>query len=194
MTLADTFDRIYRGNKWNGVESRSGPGSGTAATHHLVSVLPKLCEMLNVRSVLNVGCGDDFWMPELPDAIYYGVDVSRIALARARKTHPERSYAPAYSKWPEVDLVICRDVIQHLSFETAVPLLDRISRHGRWLLLSTYMRVENGDTFDGGYTEPNLMRLPYNLGPPMLMIFDGWDYETGEDYRDTRKFLGLWAN
>jgi len=191
-----TFDRIYRDNLWNGVESHSGPGSGTTATRNIAKQLTDLVKLLKVESVLNVGCGDDFWMPDLPG--YLGVDVSSEAIDLARKNHPDRFYRllppDSPSSVPEFDLVICRDVLQHLSQHSATWLVDRMNKIGRLLLLSTYMSVAQGhDIEDGGYTEPNLMLEPFSLGAPMLLFFDGYQYaEEDPPIRDPRKFLGLW--
>lgn len=187
-----TFDRIYRENLWNGVESRSGPGSGTSATRNIAKQITDLVRLLDVESVLNVGCGDDFWTPDWPS--YTGVDVSYEAVELAKKNHPDRQYRLLPAQLPESDLVICRDVLQHLSMANAKWLLMEMYHAGRLLLLSTYMSVAQGhDIEDGGYTEPNLMLEPFNLGAPMLMYWDGYPYRDGDPpIRDPRKFLGLW--
>lgn len=189
-----TFDRIYRDNLWNGTESRSGPGSGIAPTRNIAKQITDLIRLLQVRSVLNVGCGDDFWTPEWPN--YLGVDVSSEAIERAKNNHPDRLYRLLPPELPESDLVICRDVLQHLSFASAKWLLAQMHDAGKFLLLSTYMSVAQGhDIEDGGYTEPNLMLEPFVLGAPMLLYFDGYSYDEidgRQAIRDPRKFLGLW--
>lgn len=72
--MDEVFDRIYRTNGWAGQESLSGPGSGASATWRTAQAVQELVARLGARSVLDVGCGDCAWMPELPG--YVGVDVS----------------------------------------------------------------------------------------------------------------------
>jgi SAM-dependent methyltransferase len=186
-----TFDTIYRDNLWNGVESRSGPGSGEIATRGLLDELRFVAELTRVESVLDVGCGDGFWMPDLPG--YVGYDVSRIALELARERHPERDYT---SVWParSFDLVIVRDVIQHLSLAEGVALLDRVFElMPRYLLASTYRGGINIDIPTGGAYSPDLQAAPFGLPDPAYWIFDGYHYHSTPEVRDPTKYLGLWV-
>jgi SAM-dependent methyltransferase len=186
------FEEVYRRNLWNGVESRSGPGSGTASTKHVAEAIVALVEELGVKSVLDVGCGDSFWMPELPG--YIGVDVASEAVSRARALHPARRYERARARLPRADLVICRDVIQHLSLVDAGRLVDRIARSGAtWLLASTYDGGEVEDIESGEAAwSPDLTQPPFELGEPERRIFDGYDWAIADQARDPRKHLGLW--
>lgn len=191
------FSEIYRENRWNGVESRSGPGSGDAATEHLRSAILELVAELEVASVLDAACGDGYWMPDLPG--YTGVDVAPEAIALARRRHPERRYlvgSLATMRLPRVDLVIFRDALQHLSLRDGVEALAAIvDSRPRWLLASSYAGGENVDIVTGEAYSPDLTAPPFGFGPPERVIFDGHHYhrhDTGE-VRDARKFLGLWT-
>lgn len=195
MTLRDTFDAIYRDNRWNGVESMSGPGSGAAATNRVRSALVELAAELRVESVLDVGCGDGWWMPDLPG--YVGVDVSEEAIAAARRNHPERLYLAGtlHDGWglPAFDLVIVRDALQHLPWQDGLDLLRAIrATRSRFLLASTYLGglnvpIEPGDCYDVNLTAP-----PFDMPEPIRLIFDGYSYHETEEVRDVRKHLGLW--
>lgn len=188
------FSDIYRENRWNGVESRSGPGSGEAATVHLRKAIAELVENLGVRTVLDVGCGDGYWMPDLPG--YTGIDVAPEAIRLARKRHPERRYlvgSVSTIKLPRVDLVITRDAMQHMSFRDGLDALARIIESGPgWLLASTYVGGLNEDIVTGSAYSPDLSAEPFNLGRPVSMIFDGYTYHDADAVRDNRKHLGLW--
>ena len=192
--MDDVFGGIYRANLWHGVESLSGPGSGTAATRELVQALPALVERLGVASVLDVGCGDGWWMPDLPG--YMGIDVADDPIRLARDMHPGRLYgvvdlrdAPP----PRFHLIIVRDVFQHLSWASGMALLRNIRRSGSdWLLASTYAGTVNHDIPDGDYCEPDLTAPPYGLPEPTERLFDGYAYDGSGQRRDPRKFLGLW--
>jgi SAM-dependent methyltransferase len=185
-----TFDRIYRDNLWNGEESRSGPGSGDAATQQLRILLPMLVAELGVTSVLDVGCGDGYWMPDLPG--YVGVDASIEAVRLARENHPDRQYGTVMPMHP-FDLVICRDAMQHVPLVHGTGLLRAIGATGStWLLVTTYIGGANVNIQTGEAYSPDLMAPPFSLGQPDRLIFDGFGYEDGTATRDPRKHLGLW--
>lgn len=194
MTLRATFSRIYRDNAWNGVESLSGPGSGDAATRRIREAIAQLVEDLGALSVLDVACGDGYWMPDVPG--YLGIDVAPPAIARAQTLHPARAYRVADIRdgtWPAFDLVICRDAIQHLPLDDGVAVLEAIRRtRSRALLVSTYIDGENVDVGVGGAFRPDLTRPPFDLPQPERLICDGYAYETPELVRDPGKHLGLW--
>jgi SAM-dependent methyltransferase len=187
------FATIYRANAWNGRESLSGPGSGPAATATVAQAIVELVAELRISSVLDVGCGDGFWMPDLPG--YIGIDVVDQAVRAARRRHPGRSYmvAAVADLDRAFDLVIVRDVIQHCSFSDGLALLDAIRRTGSsWLLASTFRGGENIDIPTGDAFSPDLEAEPFTLGEPLRLIADGYGYDDPGAIRDPRKHLGLW--
>lgn len=195
------FDDIYRENRWNGVESRSGPGSGTAATRSIRQALLDVVREHDVRSVLDVGCGDGFWMPDVPG--YVGIDVSSEAIALASARHPDRWYIQGNlgdivrSIVPgSVDLVFCRDVIQHLPLDEGVALLGAMCLAGVRLMASTYVRGENVDVPRGGAYSPDLTARPFDLPSPDRWYFDGHYYHEHDtdQTRDPSKYMGLWSS
>ena len=192
MTVEAAFADIYARNRWNGVESRSGPGSGTASTLHVIPELLALTGRLGIQSVLDLGCGDSFWLPDLPG--YVGLDVAPEAVARARARHPDRTYALAdarYVPFRSFDLVLSRDAMQHLPLADVVAILANVRASGsRWLLASTYHGGENRDVPPGGFHAVDLTAW---LGEPAESIFDGWGWTDPDEVRDARKHLGLWA-
>lgn len=196
----ETFARIYARNEWSGTESLSGPGSGSAATLIVANVLRELVISLEIESVVNLACGDDFWTPDLPG--YVGIDIAPAAIARARKSHPERSYLVGDIRTlvPPGDLLILRDALQHLPLADGVAILETIrSSGGKWLLASTYLGRSsrhpgetNVDVPAGGYYCPDLVAPPFSLLGPRRLYPDGYDYQDPTVVRDPTKFLGLW--
>jgi SAM-dependent methyltransferase len=186
-TLATVFDRIYRVNYWGGTESLSGRGSGTEATKALAVDLLDLIAALDVTSVLDLGCGDGFWMPPLPG--YIGVDVSAVALRSAQARHPEREYRlDDGTPYPRRELVIARHVMQHLSLAEGTRLLNRVRASGaQWLLATTYLMGSNRDIANGRVYWPDLRAQPFNLGDPVSLLEDEGGAVVGLQCR-----LGLW--
>lgn len=191
------WDDIYRYNVWKGQESLSGPGSGTASTQRIRAELLDIVRRLNVKSVIDIGCGDGFWMPDLPG--YIGMDIAREPIMIARQRHPERNYMIAnfLDTSLKADLIIIRDVIQHLPLADAVPLVHAAYERCEWLIASTYKDGRNVDiTPDlqarGWAYDNDLIGPPFNLGDPVASIPDGAGWTNAEEIRDARKFLGVW--
>ncbi len=190
----NVFSRIYQHNEWNGIETRSGPGSHREPTRRVVNWLEQFVYEEDIERVLNVGCGEDWWMPDLPE--YVGMDIAPEALAVARLNHPERTYLwwdAVNVALPDFDLIICRDVIQHLSIKDGRRMLRHIKESdSKYLLASTYVGAENTDIVTGDAYRPNLEAEPFNLPPALLLIHDGYEYHDGDRLRDPAKMLGLW--
>jgi SAM-dependent methyltransferase len=203
MSRAAVFGRIYRTNAWNGRESRSGPGSGREPTREPSRWLLGLIQDHSVRAVLDIGCGDGFWMPDLPG--YLGVDVAQEAVDRAKRLHPGRAFQvwDACLSLPpgDWDLVLCRDVLQHLPLADGQALLENVRRsRARLLVASTYDSPSerhgdplNVDIRPGDCYSPDLTRKPFSLPEPLEVFPDGWDYQDGSQGRDHAKYLGAWA-
>jgi 2-polyprenyl-3-methyl-5-hydroxy-6-metoxy-1,4-benzoquinol methylase len=191
------FEQIYQNNIWNGVESLSGPGSGSNATRHMAEELATLVRTLDVNTVLDVACGDGYWMPALPG--YTGIDISPTAIERAKRNAPSRNYLVAdfLTEDFSADLIIMRDVLQHLPISDAVLMVRRAWKRCDWLLASTYRSGKNTGLnrvklMQGRSYDNDLQQKPFSLGEPVAWIPDGYVYE-GHGIRDSRKMLGLWS-
>ena len=77
MTMADVFARIYDINYWGLSDSRSGPGSDLEQTVVIRAEIPKLIEDLRIKSMLDIPCGDFFWMRKCNVGVktYIGADI-----------------------------------------------------------------------------------------------------------------------
>lgn len=152
----------------------SGPGSlpeYTAAYRHLIN---DLIRTHRARSVLDFGCGD--WqfsrLIDWGEALYYGVDVVPELIARLRKEYgaPDRVFFTVDPQDPElpnaVDLVVCKDVLQHLSNAEILRLLERFKVAKRWLLVNDIhpsLAENNKDIATGGYRCLDLSAPPFSL-------------------------------
>jgi hypothetical protein len=178
------------------VESLSGPGSGTAATRHVGPAIVELVARRGIASVIDAACGDGWWMPDLPG--YLGIDRAPEAIAWSRQRHPGRRYLLGDLRALDVsaDLVILRDVVQHLTLEDGLALVRAAMGRCRWLLASTYRGGSNVGCpperlLAGWAYDDDLEAPPFSLGEPVEAIPDGFAYH-GDAVRDPRKVLGLW--
>lgn len=104
----------------------SGPGSTVPNTIELVKWLKNCIIKNRIKTILDIGCGDMQWFPEVfkklnRDISYTGVDCSEFIIQKHKVTFPHHSfvvddvYSDSFFKnnINSYDLVICKDVIQH---------------------------------------------------------------------------------
>jgi hypothetical protein len=196
--MAEIFTRIYRLRSWGDGESRSGPGSGLERTEGIRADLAALVRSLGVRSLLDAGCGDFHWMQatDLGLDTYLGVDivedvVSACAAQYSRTGYQFERLDITRDPLPRVDLILCRDVLPHLSHADIHFALDNFVRSGsKWLLTNTFVdREANVDVSTGDWRPINLEHAPFSLPAPSLVL-DERCHHTDGIFRDKR--LSLW--
>jgi glycosyltransferase involved in cell wall biosynthesis len=192
----EIFDGIYKTNYWRG-ESRSGEGSDLIQTQQIREVFPELLKSLQAKSMLDIPCGDFFWMQhvDLP-VTYIGADIVQEVVNINNK-----KYADTHHKFmnldvctdelPEVDLIFARDLLVHLSYNDIQRALQNMKNSGAiWLLTTTFTgRDSNTDIKTGDWRTLNLQAAPFNLPEPVRIINENCTQFNG-DYND--KSLGLW--
>lgn len=200
LALRELFTRIYRTNLWGGGESVSGLGSALEETERLRIAIPRLLAAVGARSILDIPCGDFGWLSHanLGSVQYIGADIVA-ELVEGNRTRFERPGANRQfmnldltcDPLPEVDLVLCRDCLVHLSWANIARVFANLKRSGsRHLLTTTFVdSEENRDIADGDWRPLNLQRPPFALPGPLALIVEGCTEEEGE-YAD--KALGLW--
>lgn len=191
--MGDIFSDIYRNNLWADAESVSGRGSTLARTEAIRLALPAVLDAVGAESLLDAPCGDFNWMRhvDLRGVEYTGADVVPDLIARNQREHGGRGRTFVVAdvtkdRLPQVDVILCRDCLIHLSFRDIHAALANFKRsRSRFLLATTHVNVaENEDARTGGWRSVNLQLPPVNLPPPRRLIVE--DAELG-------KCLGLWS-
>jgi hypothetical protein len=194
----EVFTEIYSKNAWNGTDSSSGTGSDLFQTRVIAREIPTLCAGLGVATLLDVPCGDFYWMSHvrLGGVDYTGADiVDELVLANQKRYGREgvrfRTLNLIRDTLPRVDLILCRDCLVHLSFADVFTALGRICESGSLYLLTTTFpdRTDNDDIAMGDWRPLNLERAPFALPPALRVINEGCTEGDGF-YCD--KSLGLW--
>lgn len=197
------FTEIYKTNGWRSKESVSGNGSTLAATARVRELLPALFKSLDVRSVLDIPCGDFYWLykmwldaqrnNELPPFLkYIGGDIvpDLVASNRERFLGFEFQVLDAsYSRLPKVDLILCRDMLGHLPNRDGALAIKNFRKSGSsWLLATTFPHSHNGnvDIRAGEWRPLDLSDIRFGLGKPLRVFSEG---VTG---KWSGKSLGLW--
>ncbi len=193
--LADRFKGIYEQGIWT--EGRadvpgSGAGSTLDATANLRARLPGLLGELGATSLLDVGCGDLHWLSQLElPCPYLGIDIvpGVIETNIARYGSDTRRFAVANAVTDALapaDVVLCREVIFHLSFADSRALLRNLLTTGcRWILLTSDSATRfNADIESGGARILNLEIAPFRLGPPAQSVVEDSSYQG--------RVIGVW--
>lgn len=193
----NVFSDKYKRNQWGSSESLSGKGSELTQTHTLLLLLPNLFQKYDVKTVLDIPCGDLNWMRFLDYRLdrYIGADiVDDLIKANNRKYADFGDFIILNllkDKLPSVDLIICRDCLVHFSYGDIWKALTNIKRSGaKYLLTTTFINHgSNMDILTGAWRPLNLQAAPFDLGNPIEIIVEG-SMESGGAYSD--KSLGLW--
>jgi hypothetical protein len=196
MTTADTFTEIYRSNAWDGTDSVSGRGSDASQTARLVTELPGVLRDLRVTSLLDIPCGDFFWMKQvdLAGIQYTGADIVPELVERNRQYETGNIRFQVLdlliSQLPQSDLVLSRDCFIHLSHADVFRALNNLRRSGSEYLLTTTFpqHPRNRDICTGQFRILNLELEPYRFPPPIRLIEEGCT----EANELADKSLGLW--
>jgi hypothetical protein len=184
---ADVFARVYESQAWGSSESGSGTGSEVRATGEVVVRLPAMLRRLGVRSLLDAPCGDWNWMRDvvLPVERYYGADIVPTVIddLRSRFGDDRHEFLVAdltVDALPEVDAVLCRDCLVHVSFQDIGSIIENLRRTGAtWLLLNTYPEITvNRNQFTGpSWRRLNFQLPPFGFPEPVESFPDGGDVD-----------------
>lgn len=142
------FTLIHDKHLWDEKESVSGPGSTFDATRNIRAALPEIFETYNIKSVLDIPCGDFNWMQhvDLKGIDYTGADIVEELIEKNN-----RNFASDKRKFlvldltrdtlPGSDLVICRDGLVHLTDREISLALRNIKKSGAKYLFTTNLPI-----------------------------------------------------
>lgn len=194
----DVFTDIFNGNKWGGRESTSGLGSDAEQTRVVMRELPVMFRDFDIRSILDIPCGDFNWMRQvdMEGIDYIGADVvaeliNRNHAAWEAERRQFRRLNVLNDPLPAVDLIFCRDCLVHFSYRDIISALKNIiASRSTFLLTTTFTaRTRNCDIATGQWRPLNLQLPPITFPRPIRVINEACG-EDGGEYRD--KSLALW--
>lgn len=183
MDNKKVFSKIYKEGLWN---EGSGDGSKIENVREYVDVLQKYIDKPEIKTVLDLGCGD--WQfskfLDLSSVLYLGVDVvdsvidSNIDLYSASNIDFISRDIITY-ELPQVDLIICKDVLQHLSNRDVISVLIKIIKSSKFALITNDFNPESTSNIDienGDYRYLDLTLSPFFLDVVTVLEFKkpGW--------------------
>lgn len=193
------FTHIFRGNRFGGKESISGSGSDLSQTRVIIGELPLLLKKLSVLTMLDIPCGDFYWMNsvDLNGVDYVGGDIVKEIIQNNEKRKKDRDNLHfrrlniITDELLKVDLIFCRDCLVHFCYADIFQALCNIcNSDSKYLLTTTFpSQTENQDIFTGQWRPLNLEISPFDFPKPLELINEGCTEGDGA-YSD--KSLGLW--
>ena len=167
-SLKDKFTNIVENNKWcsGGEETPCGRGSTLRAIEefNLVEVISDFIKEKEIRSIVDVGCGDFNWMRfvELHGATYLGYDIVKSLVCDNNERYSNLDGTIHFTEccgleynFTPADLLICKDVLFHQELSDVEKFLDQHLSRFKYALFShhpdidnTNRDINNGSSFD----------------------------------------------
>lgn len=186
------FSKIYEGGIWgkdtNGIGT-SGSGSSPHNAKIYIDFLRNFLKKNEITSVVDVGCGD--W--QLAKVIdwagieYLGIDVVESIIEKNVKNFSSENISFLLADavdydLPSADLLICKDVLQHLTFKDIFAIIPQFSKFKYCLIINDVDLKEctytNTDIERGDFRPLNLSAPPFNMDGKTIFVFNCPNGET----------------
>ncbi len=189
------FDDIYSGNGWG---FGSGHGSLPAVTKGYRQFLEMFLAENHIQTIVDYGCGD--WqfsrLIDWGNAQYIGLDiVPSVVEANIKKYGNNRVdfrvIEAGTARLPKGDLLIVKDVLQHLSKEKVQAFVKDVLPQYRYALVTNCViptKDLNIDITDGEFRPLDLRQPPFNVQATAIYSFVGPKAFS----KSERKFFPAW--
>lgn len=181
------FTSIYQNHVWgtnqNG-EGSSGGGSTQGNAHLYRCFLENFLKENHIATVIDAGCGD--WeFSQLIDwrgIQYFGIDIVLSVIERniQRFSSPSLHFIHANAirmDLPAADLLVCKDVLQHLPNEDISRFIRQFSKYKHCLITNDVDRSSltsmNSNIRYGEYRPIDLRKPPFNLKGKSYIYISG---------------------
>lgn len=198
-SIKETFVEIYETNHWQGNESISGRGSDSDQTAKVIVELEKIFINYNIKSVLDVPCGDFNWMSKINFSTvqYLGADIVPQIIERnkLKYAHLENIDFKCIDLTTDAigksDLIICRDCLVHMSNDAIKKAIQNmVNSDSKYLITTSYVnRTANYDIVTGDWRPINLEIPPFNFPKPIYQFIEECTEGNGK-YTD--KAMCMW--
>ncbi len=214
--IEKAFTRIYEKHKWGG-GSRSGPGSDVANNEVYLPLLQNLLGDADkaITSVLDVGCGDWTLAREIDwkSISYTGMDIVPSLIERNTQKYAAENIEFVHGNLvedalPAADLLIVKDVLQHLSNRSVEAFLPKLKQF-KFALITNDVRIfisprmpfrwffryskANKEISDGGWRPLSLNQSPFRIGAGRLSHYEVRHQKALYEWLFVKEIL-LWKN
>jgi SAM-dependent methyltransferase len=172
--LTDTFNHIYAEGTWGkdvAGKGTSGTGSTLEITREYRVYVEDFLKKHRIKSVVDAGCGDWSFSSAIDwgDTTYLGIDIASDVIAAVRNKHEKGrikfQVGDITDELPAADLLVSKDVLQHLSNDLVHRFIRNNLRKGKykWVILTNDRGSENRDVASGGYRAIDLAAPPFEV-------------------------------
>jgi len=165
MSTKEAFTRIYQSDTWGG---GSGQGSKPEFNGEYIATLHRFLQLNHIRSVVDFGCGD--WqfsrLIHWGEIAYTGIDIVDSVVACNRDRHQSDTVRfqvfDGLASLPGADLLLVKDVLQHLPNDLVSRYIEHFKTKYRWLIITNDDLPQadlNQDIVAGGW-RPLRLDLP----------------------------------
>jgi SAM-dependent methyltransferase len=183
--LRGTFSYIYENDLWG---QGSGLGSFPEYTQPYVGMLQRFLHDHAIRSVVDVGCGD--WefsrLIDWTGVDYLGLDLVEPVIEANRKAFATSSIAfevaTVGEPLPPADLVVCKDVLQHLPIAVVADYLAEFRQRFKHVLVTNDVYPDADTNAECPLGSSRAIRP--DLGPfsqDCSLVLE-WEISTSEQY------------
>jgi SAM-dependent methyltransferase len=179
--VSNEFDIIYLENRWG---YKSGPGSEPEQAKVWIDIVNSFLKQEDIKTIIDVGCGD--WRLgqnyNLEDKVYTGIDISSVILDETM-AHATDNVKFIHGDFDSleiepVDLIIIKDVLQHLPNSKIVSIIDKIKTNARYALFcDMYIKVNdrelNSDIPMGRARPIDLSEKPFSFDFEKIERYNG---------------------
>jgi SAM-dependent methyltransferase len=188
-TLEQKFTDIYKRGAWSKNEQGegiSGWGSQPDVCQGYIRFIEHFMREKNIRTVVDAGCGD--WLfsrfVDWSNVTYIGFEVVESLVARNNALFANDHISFVHADFltidlPPADLLLCKDVLQHLCHEDIVRFLPQLKKY-KYCLITNDLPVNslpqpNPDTPTGEYRKLDLSQPPFNLPGVAVLNYRVWN-------------------
>jgi SAM-dependent methyltransferase len=173
QAMEKIFTCIYESGPWD----ESGfyySGSQIEITRKYVDFLQEFLHKNHIHSVVDIGCGDWAFSRYIDwsGIQYTGIDIVKFVIERNQRLFEKPSIVFLYGdaleiELPDADLVLCKDVFQHLPNEKIIQMLKKFKKYPH-CLITDYVDFgtnssANLDIECGKYHTLDLTKPPFNV-------------------------------
>jgi len=191
----NVFDKIYASDTWG---FGSGHGSLPSVTITYRNLLEQFIKINDIKSVVDYGCGD--WqfsrLVDWNNVEYTGIDIASNVIQDNLKKYSANNVkfieTPADSNdVPPADLLIIKDVLQHLSDDEVKLFIKNILPRFKFALITNCtepLSDLNRAISSGEFRPLDISKSPFNLKAATIHTFTGPRVFS----KTTRTFFPAW--
>lgn len=153
-TVEEVFTEIYEANKWGGSKGEFCSGSGSSAEYVVLAYISMVSEKVSSGGFLgltfvDLGCGDFRVGRQLLPlcSVYIGVDIVKPLICRNQERYGNETTRFMHlnivdDELPDGDVCFIRQVLQHLSNQQIVAILQKLKKY-RWVFVTEHYPTDN---------------------------------------------------